>query len=102
MVQAELRYVLFALNCLPSTNTWRPDLSVYEGEWRRGERHGEGRVEYRNHDVYMGQFKENDRHGYGLLQFADRGLVGLVQEFMYTGQVCLSLSSSSVLMFALN
>ena len=41
---------------------------VYEGEWHRGLRHGEGRLIYPTGEEYVGHWVKNVRHGVGVLQ----------------------------------
>lgn len=43
--------------------------AVYKGEHKRGQRHGEGELEWTNGDVYKGSFRNNRMEGTGTLTF---------------------------------
>ena len=38
---------------------------VYEGEWRDGKFHGQGKMKWSNGRVYEGEFQDGKRHGQG-------------------------------------
>jgi hypothetical protein len=46
-------------------------LTVYEGSWSMGQRHGNGVHTTRGGDVYRGSFHAHERSDHGLLEFAD-------------------------------
>ncbi len=47
-----------------------PDGSVYEGEYKNGMFHGDGKLIWSNGDVYTGEFKDGLKHGKGKDQLA--------------------------------
>lgn len=51
----------------------------YEGEWKNGQKHGKGRMQYASGNVYEGEWRDNVKHGFGTMKWVDRN-----QE--YTGE----------------
>ena len=47
------------------------DGASYQGQWKRGRRHGQGQERGREGDVYTGGWREDARHGFGLLEYAN-------------------------------
>ena len=47
------------------------DGSVYVGEWKLGQRHGQGRMKHAAGDCYTGHFKHDKYHGSGMLEHAN-------------------------------
>ena len=35
--------------------------SVYDGQWKEGEKHGKGKMEYDDGDIYDGEWKEGEK-----------------------------------------
>ena len=50
---------------------WYANGGRYEGDWRDGNRHGYGTLRYANGDLYEGKFREGNRHGFGTLTWID-------------------------------
>ncbi len=50
----------------------------YMGDWRGGERNGEGTMQYQSGNVYVGQWKDGKREGEGRMQWLDSNEVLLV------------------------
>ncbi len=48
-----------------------PDGAVYEGEFKDGLFHGEGKLTWPNGDVYEGEFENGRKHGHGKETFAN-------------------------------
>lgn len=48
-----------------------PDCTVYEGEYRKEKRHGNGWSKYRDGSVYEGEWRADLRHGFGLMSYPD-------------------------------
>ena len=46
------------------------DGSLYQGEWKHGQRHGEGKMLHKSGDFYIGNYKNNRRHGFGEYYYA--------------------------------
>jgi hypothetical protein len=44
---------------------------VYEGEWKNGQRHGQGVYNWYDGDLYTGPWFEGKRHGHGVFIFTD-------------------------------
>lgn len=44
---------------------WDEGGKVYEGEWKLGMRHGQGKLEWSDGRSYIGNFKNNMKHGNG-------------------------------------
>jgi hypothetical protein len=44
---------------------------MYDGEWKDGKRHGQGKLEYTNGGMYDGEFKDGTEHGWGKLEYAN-------------------------------
>ena len=47
------------------------DGAVYVGEWKAGQRHGQGRMQHASGDCYVGHFKADKYHGSGTLTYAN-------------------------------
>jgi hypothetical protein len=47
------------------------DQSVYQGEWRKSKRHGQGTMRYSNGAQYNGEWRNDKKHGKGLYQYPD-------------------------------
>ena len=45
--------------------------SVYSGEWKNGNKHGEGTITWANGDTYTGEWKDGNQHGQGTYIWAD-------------------------------
>uniref|UniRef100_A0A6C0KG05 Phosphatidylinositol-4-phosphate 5-kinase n=1 Tax=viral metagenome TaxID=1070528 RepID=A0A6C0KG05_9ZZZZ len=43
----------------------------YDGEWKDGKKHGQGKMTYNNRDIYEGEWKDDKRHGHGKYSFID-------------------------------
>jgi hypothetical protein len=53
------------------------DKSRYEGEYKLGQKHGQGRYDWADGSYYMGEWQENKINGYGEYFWADgRGYKG--------------------------
>ena len=50
------------------------DGDAYEGQWREGEKHGHGKYSFATGDAYEGQWREGKKHGRGRFTFA-KGIV---------------------------
>jgi len=50
---------------------YEEDRRVFEGEWRHGRWHGNGRASFSNGDSYEGEYKFDQRHGTGLYRWND-------------------------------
>ena len=48
-----------------------PDGETYEGEWKDGQKHGQGKYTYTNGTTYKGEFKDGKKHGKGKYTYAD-------------------------------
>jgi hypothetical protein len=46
-------------------------LQKYEGNFRDGDRHGDGTYYYKNGNKYVGEFQSNEMHGKGSYYFSD-------------------------------
>ncbi len=51
-------------------NNQLPDSAVYEGDYKDGKFHGDGKLTWRNGDVYIGEFENGLMHGDGTLSTA--------------------------------
>jgi len=50
--------------------TWpEGEFLSYDGQWRDGKAHGQGKFKWRNGDSYSGQFKEGESHGQGIFKW---------------------------------
>ena len=51
--------------------------NVYEGDWKRGKLHGQGRYVHEDGDIYEGTFEDNQKHGQGKYTwcYSDEGSV---------------------------
>ena len=45
-------------------------LRGYDGAWKDGIKHGQGRLKFEDGDVYDGEYENDKRHGQGRLEFA--------------------------------
>ena len=45
----------------------------YVGEWKAGEKHGQGELHYVNGDVFRGQWAADKANGYGVLTYRHGG-----------------------------
>jgi hypothetical protein len=66
---------------------------VYEGAWRDGKRHGQGKYTYADGAVYEGEWCDDKRHGRGKYTYADADGVGVRgrvarRQAARAGQVC--------------
>ncbi|MDC0541111.1 GIY-YIG nuclease family protein [Paracoccaceae bacterium] len=52
------------------TETW-PNGDQYVGEWKDGKENGQGTQTWPDGDQYVGEFKDGQKHGQGTLTFAD-------------------------------
>ena len=43
----------------------------YDGEWKDGKYHGQGRLETENSDIYIGEWKTGKKHGYINIRFSN-------------------------------
>jgi hypothetical protein len=46
----------------------------YEGEWKHGRWHGQGRLVNPNGDTYEGEFDHDARHGHGCYKWANNNV----------------------------
>ena len=44
-----------------------------EGEWKKGEKHGQGEFTWSNGDKYEGEQKKGEKHGQGTVTFSGGG-----------------------------
>ena len=54
------------------------DGSFYVGEFRDGQRNGQGTYTYASGDVYVGEFKDDERNGQGTLTFGPGDFEGII------------------------
>jgi hypothetical protein len=47
----------------------KPDLTVYEGEWKNRKKNGYGVITYSDGFTYKGFWKDNNKHGKGVVHF---------------------------------
>ena len=53
----------------------------YEGEWKDGEKHGQGTTTYSDGSEYVGGWKNDKKHGQGQYNWSDGGkTVGIFRE----------------------
>ena len=50
------------------------NMSIYEGEWLQGKRHGQGILRWEDGSVYKGSWVNNCSHGQGKLTYSDGGV----------------------------
>ena len=48
---------------------------IYEGEWRKDLKDGEGTLKYHNGDVYDGEFKKDKMHGKGVYEYGSGDII---------------------------
>ncbi|KAF4670105.1 phosphatidylinositol-4-phosphate 5-kinase-like protein 1 [Perkinsus chesapeaki] len=58
--------------------SWIKELEIYDGQWRNGLKHGQGRMEFRDGVVYEGQWREDLRHGQGFQTIEAESKVSLL------------------------
>ena len=62
------RHFVFQLGSIKLTYT---DGAVYEGEWKDGKSHGQGKCTYPDGAAYEGDWKDDKKHGQGKLTYPD-------------------------------
>ena len=69
---------------------------MYRGEWRDGQRHGQGVFTWLNGDKFVGEYKNDRRNGQGSRTTKNSNYVGEWKDDVYHGQGTLTLLSGNV------